>query len=317
MAANSMPRNIETAALQQGAIAATPAGLDTLYKHLTDFAKRSMDWYARSKRSKSILAQVCRYAAVIAAALGALMPVLATLLPESTDDSQYLLLGLPVIQSLALKAGYVFVALAGMFIAFDRFLGYTPSYVRYTTALLAISDRKLKLEVEWGVLLASGVPQSDPESRARYTALLINFASDISTIIESETAEWAAEYKASLAALDTQVRTDAATYRKMMDDARAAREEQEKARREKQEADEKSRASGGLDVTLTTQDPGPFEVDIDDEIQHKNDKSKSWSFVLPPGMHRITITNAATPPISASKTAIVTSGAVATLAITL
>jgi hypothetical protein len=165
--------------------------LDRLYEFANAECKKAIDWYYREKGSKQIAGYFFRVGSIVALAVSGIIPVLGEIFKKNDVPG--------------ISSAWATVALAvfGLFIALDRFGGYTSGWIRYITSGQALSDLQSDFRVEWEKYRLS------VETGPLDTALVQQgierckiFLSQVHLIVKSETDQWAQEFKKALLELE-------------------------------------------------------------------------------------------------------------------
>jgi len=183
-----------------------PAGgsdrLDRLYDEYVD--RRLADsraWYDRKRGRKKRLGLGIRIVAIIAAGVGVLVPIIASLVVDEH--------GAPRIQP-----GWASVAIlvgAGL-VWIDRFLGGTSGWIRYMVTLLEVERLRDQARIRWTMLRAAREGDEPNVEQVREALEFVRQLNDEATgLVREETESWAREFRDSLAEFDTVLRSRART----------------------------------------------------------------------------------------------------------
>jgi len=166
--------------------------LQTLVCCACDHAQEAADWYLRNKPSKRIGGRFFRLGAILLTAVAGVFPIFVQL----WEDSE----GKQVIEP---AWASVLVAAAVLFIAIDRFFGFSSAWVRYITAEIKIRQARDSFEYEWQATHASfdGKPPTGDQVRVAIT-MIKSFTEQINSIVGNETAKWVAEFQKALRQID-------------------------------------------------------------------------------------------------------------------
>ena len=184
--------------------------LAELHQQLIGKADRAKDWYARKRRSKKFFAWWLRFLAILFVSGAGLVPILQS--AGLFVDQQFIVVGAPVNAGDRLEIsrnfnlgqlGYVLAAVAAALVGLDRFLGLSRGWVRYITTEMSINRAVAEFQMDWFV--ANTCLDEDPDERAcpkKRLQLLRDFSVRISTLVEEETLQWAADFESALALLE-------------------------------------------------------------------------------------------------------------------
>ena len=165
--------------------------LDLLYDFANAECKKAIEWYYRGKRGKLIAGYIFRVGSIIALVVSGIIPVLGEIFKKND------------VPGISPAWATISLAVFGLFIALDRFGGYTSGWIRYITSGQALSDLQSDFRVEWEKYRLS------VETGPLDTALVQQgierckiFLSQVHLIVKSETDQWAQEFKKALLELE-------------------------------------------------------------------------------------------------------------------
>ncbi|GAB2583323.1 SLATT domain-containing protein [Streptomyces capparidis] len=166
--------------------------LDGLYRWAEARALRTADWYLRDRVWKRRGARALRLAAVVFAAVGAGLPLVA-LTGSLGGDGEW---------------GFVALLAAAACVGADRYFGLTSGWMRDVSTAQAVQRRLEAFQFEWAAESVREVlgPTEGTASEAaeRCLGVLRRFCEDVSELVRSETSEWILEFRSSLVQLQTQ-----------------------------------------------------------------------------------------------------------------
>lgn len=168
--------------------------LDAVYVHICTQGEQAVNWYMEKKNAKRIGAWLLRGGAILTVAVAGLIPVL-TKIPVLTNRVDALW-------------STVLLGTAGTLIAFDKFAGYTSSWVRYMLAGQDLAQALDAFRIDWEssrLSWASGKPTRDQASEMLLKAK--GFLIQVHTIVREETKAWAVEFKSALQELEKAAQT--------------------------------------------------------------------------------------------------------------
>jgi hypothetical protein len=142
------------------------------------------------------LARALRTGAVFAAAAAGILPILTQIFVED---------GKPFTQP---AWASVALGIAAAFVALDRLLGFSSSWMRYISTELLLRKLRDDFRFEWERQRAAW-PSSGPsdEQLQRMIAEARDFVSKINRSVHEETTAWVAEFRAALEQLDEDLRS--------------------------------------------------------------------------------------------------------------
>jgi SMODS and SLOG-associating 2TM effector domain 2 len=271
----------------------TPKGLEEIYDALVRKASSAMVWYETRQREKKRGARGVRTVAIILGALTAIIPSLIALLPERIHmwGMEFSALKL---NPLATIVGVA----AATVILFDRFYGFSSSWMRYVTTYQDIQSHLEEFTIGWRkeiLKLNSNQPPTDEQIIAIYDYLLA-FLKSINDAVRAETQSWVTEFKGTLGDIDKTVESQ-----KTAAAAAAALP-----------------AKGALNITVAdyrTLDEHRWTLQIDNRKEEIKIGQPSASIpLLDPGIYKVRIAGLrAKEPVAAELAVIVKPGDITTL----
>lgn len=155
-------------------------------------AEAAMNWYFESRKIRRVLCRVCRMVAIFLTAAAGLIPILIGLYPQ-----------------LCLQAAHATLCLgiAALWIAMDRFWGFTSGWVRYLQTgqrLSALIDAyrfdMAQEQLSWTDGKPSLVQAQSSVTRMR------GLVAQISEVVGEETKVWASEFSEVLKEFDQKIK---------------------------------------------------------------------------------------------------------------
>jgi hypothetical protein len=166
--------------------------LEELYRWSEERAVEAIDWYHRDRRWKRSFARLLRTLAVLAAAAGAVLPLV-----QLTGTWHG-----------AAAWGYVALLVAVACVAADRLFGLTSGWMRDISTAQALQRRLEAFQFDWASECVREVlgPTEGTASEAaeRCLGVLRRFCEDVSDMVRTETSEWMLEFRAQMTQLPTQ-----------------------------------------------------------------------------------------------------------------
>src|SRR5262245_65358908 len=124
-AASSATRNVDSAAVPSSTN--TPKDLQDTYDALVNKATSAMEWYESRQQQKKRGARYTRTAAIVFGALTAIIPSVIALFPDRVT-----LLGIQDFPTVKLNPiATILGILAATIILFDKFYGFSSSWIRF------------------------------------------------------------------------------------------------------------------------------------------------------------------------------------------
>ena len=158
-------------------------------------ARDTIDWYLRDKKIMRFGSRLLRGLTVVLFVAGGIAPLVNV---ARGDDAG--------------GWGYVLLAAAAGCAAFDHFFGVSSAWMRDMTAAQAIQRRLTDFRLAWATLLlrsaATGAVSPTGAADADLVArmqLIESLITDVTTMVETETTEWLAEFRSNMVDLYGQV----------------------------------------------------------------------------------------------------------------
>jgi conflict system pore-forming effector with SLATT domain len=154
-------------------------------------AEDAIEWYLEDKRLKRVGSRVIRSLMIVLATTGTVIPLVGA---ATGGESQ--------------SWGYVFLAAAAGCKGFDHFFGLSTAWMRDITAAQALRGKLNEFRLAWSQELLRDVT-GEPEQAVieRRMKLIGGLVGKIRAQLESETADWTAEFQAGLQQLHDQAVT--------------------------------------------------------------------------------------------------------------
>ncbi|WP_300454519.1 SLATT domain-containing protein [Accumulibacter sp.] len=231
--------------------------LQMLAADLEKRAVEAADWYLRNKIWPRRLSRLLRFLAILFGILGGLAPLVggAYLFGDAGN-------GKPALAN-ATQWGYILIALAAASMLFDRYFGFSSSWMRYMTAQMALQRSLEKFQLSWRLwrIKVSGTQPSD-EQQAAAIGLLTAFQQEVGDLVEQEFQAWIAQFKEQLAELQAAIDKDKA-----------------------------ERRPGNLVVGIhsATAISGPAEIYLDNRLVRRTDSGSVLLSALNPGSHLVVV----------------------------
>jgi hypothetical protein len=214
--------------------ASDPRGsLQALRAHAELQTQKAIDWYYSKKAHKARGSWLYRFGAIIATALGGIIPIALPLLV--TDANQQLRWN---------QVGYVCVGLAAVCLALDRFTGSSSGWMRYIGSGMRLETLLEEFRLDWVRMNAElGGRSLDATTMAPFLERVKALCLGVRGEVEKETQAWIAEFQSNLAQLEKETR-------EALEDVKAeARKDVEAAAKQREDM-ARSREPGAIQVTL-------------------------------------------------------------------
>jgi membrane-anchored glycerophosphoryl diester phosphodiesterase (GDPDase) len=171
--------------------------LEGLYKFVKGRVTEAIKWYLKSKKSKKRCAILLRVISILLVSAAALIPILSQVILDKKGE-----------QIIAPAWASVALVLAGVFVALDRFLGHSSSWIRYISTELRLQTLLDKFQVEWQCE-RSRWKETGPEDEQIQTmcAKAKEFIQQADKLILEETNTWIVEFQSAIKQIDALVKT--------------------------------------------------------------------------------------------------------------
>jgi len=171
--------------------------LENVYDYVTGRAQKAIQWYYDERQGKRRWGFLFRYLAIFFTALGGIIPVVVAMLDDTgLKDAWW---NTPTWSTIAL-------ALAALMITFDKFGGFSTSWIRYILAAQDIDNKLETFRFDWQIQRAD---LSDPIAIAEARTMMEtcrDFMMQVNDIIRNETQKWVSEFQAALRQVDEAAR---------------------------------------------------------------------------------------------------------------
>ncbi|RYD70955.1 MAG: SLATT domain-containing protein, partial [Sphingobacteriales bacterium] len=172
--------------------------LTELYNETLRLADDKIDWYDTFGKKKGYWARVIRSIAIVIFIASTLMPYLSFLYQDHTD--------VPKSGTGFLYIGYLLAGIGGGMLLFDKYYGYSNSWVRFVLTKMDLTAMRNSFVQNWQVVLFNYQPLS-PEGFARMIEVILNFQTGFHNTVRAETEAWAKEFQQSLHELMSALKT--------------------------------------------------------------------------------------------------------------
>lgn len=138
-------------------------------------------WYRVARQWHSFFSRSIRAIAIVLFAIGALYPILV---PQGSSSA------------LTPNYGYISLAVGGLILLLDKYLGVSTGYVRFYLAELEIKRNTSDFNLNWEMEISKAASPMANDSIINLLMLLKNFQQVVYSIIQTETNTWATEFQA-------------------------------------------------------------------------------------------------------------------------
>lgn len=160
--------------------------LSALYEDAQSRATEVCDWYMADRLGRRKPSQLLRFAALVLASAGGIVPLVNV--AAGQDASGW---------------GYLLLAAAGVCYGIDHFLGLSAGWMRDMTTVQRIRRRLQEFQFAWMQINAADARKDPPQTSVdAYLKLVHDFDCDLEDLVISETADWVSEFQSGLQQLD-------------------------------------------------------------------------------------------------------------------
>ncbi|MFE2838743.1 SLATT domain-containing protein [Streptomyces mirabilis] len=182
--------------------------VDNLYKIAESTTIETANWYLQRRISPSRKSKFLRAAAAISIIIGAVLPLIHSVAPS-------------LIQA---EWGFVFLALGGGAVLFDRTFGFSASWTRYVRAGLALQRALANSQIDY-VKIYVGINPDSPSSSdiASLIQVVTQLREATNAIVEDETVSWVGYLNESVEELTRSTTRSSPTSPQIKNDERELR----------------------------------------------------------------------------------------------
>lgn len=155
--------------------------LEAIKASILTAMKKEEDWYAYHCYWHSIFTKLIRVIAIILFSLGILLPILN--------------LEMINVYGQARNFGYICLAIGGLLLLIDKYLGVSSGYVRFYIAKLDIQKNTGEFESNWDIEMVKASEPMTVENILTLLNILKQFKQAVFTTIQVETGAWASEFQ--------------------------------------------------------------------------------------------------------------------------
>jgi hypothetical protein len=157
-----------------------------------EVALSAHDWYARERRGKRGWAKWLRFLAIVATAIGGIIPILTEIFRTETGA----LIFSPAWSSVAL-------AVAGSLVLADRFFGCSTGWLRFTDAMTRIRFAICEFDMDL-MEMKGGCPEGwqTEQEICNVIARCKKLMNEVNAVIMTETQKWDDEFRKAIQKID-------------------------------------------------------------------------------------------------------------------
>ncbi len=155
--------------------------LESIKEKILVSMKVEEDWYAKHRKWHSFYSRGIRVIAIILFSVGILLPILN--------------FDIITIKSKNLNIGYICLAVGGLLLLLDKYLGVSSGYVRFYIAELDIKKNTHEFISNWDIETAKASNPMTVENIVTLLNILKQFKQAVFTTIQVETGAWATEFQ--------------------------------------------------------------------------------------------------------------------------
>jgi len=265
------------------------ASLDGLFTDVLAEARRSEQWYWRSKGSKALWSRTIKWGVVVLTGLGAVVPVAVSLrlFPWLTVYLH------SVVSSTSFDSGLfssLLIGCAAALLGFDRAWGFSTGWARYVLTGTAIRNAAEEFRMDWTMLSAQ---LASPPTTEQLTAMIQRakaFRMTVEALVLKETQDWATEFQSNLAQMEKDLKLK-------VDKAQAEREKVEQDRAAAAAQAAAASRPGSIELVVPNAaraDDFRWTVRLqskEEELSEELVGAKNWAHIgVAPGQYKLTVT---------------------------
>ena len=162
------------------------ADLKALSDYSLSIADSARTYYQKNSRKKKSWAKNLRLVAILATALGGMLPILSQILRTYKIDLD------PAWATVAITVAITAIGL-------DRFFGFSSAWMRFVTTEIKMEGRieQFRLNVENEKFSWHGVAPNFEQGRSMLT-IIVQFITETSDIVKDETNTWMVEFQSAI-----------------------------------------------------------------------------------------------------------------------
>lgn len=189
--------------------------LQRLFAFADSHCTKAVQWYNTRKRSKQRFGYSLRFLSIIAVAVAGIIPVLSEIICRGDAA-----------QCISPAWATVSFALAALFIALDRFSGYTSGWVRYVKSAQKLTELQGQFRLDWCMYLHGEADVSIDKSRDSENdqnpvflnrnhglRLCKEYISSVNSVVSRETDLWAQEFQQTLVQFEKSASQDLTSFK--------------------------------------------------------------------------------------------------------
>lgn len=139
-------------------------------------------WYRSHREAHARLTKLIRFVACLLFAFGIIWPFINS--------------GIDGTDKMKVNVGYISLAIGGLLMLLDKYLGISAGYVRFYVTELDIQKNTLEFKENWNIEMARSSQPPSVENILSLLNQIKQFRQAISQIIQVETRDWATEFQA-------------------------------------------------------------------------------------------------------------------------
>jgi hypothetical protein len=252
-----------------------PDSLAALHSYVIREAGKSIQWYWRAKRSKSVPSQLIRFTAWVLAAAGGLLPVVGTLYKESHPGA-----GIELTNGLWAS---LLLGVAAAMIGLDKAFGYSSGWARYALTATNIRGTLEDFRLEWADLMAKAGSSPTAESVAPLIDRARKFRTDVEALVLQETKDWVTEFQNSMAQMEKEIAGQVAALKTQVEKAAQAKEATGQAGAIQLQIENTSKVDAGTAIKV-------FLTDAQGKTTEDSASGQSWAKLnVLPGQYKLRI----------------------------
>lgn len=274
----------------------------SIYAQAAGYSNSVRAWYWRSIRSKRRTSLVVRGVTFAMLVVGTVLPILAALHEDVLLRLQFTQLGVGTL------------VIGGLLQLADRVFGWSSGWLRYVTTVTALENLTRGFELDWARYVLGRGDGLESSDVLRMFELARSFQDKVAKAQCEETEKWVTEFNTSIALLGDLIKSQREVGEKAIEATRNA----VAAESAREQADEASRMSGAIEVTLVHNGGVlPVTIGLDDETGVTFCGGMWTRKSVAPGQHTVRVRTRSNPPQAIEKIAQVPPGGIESVSIPL
>jgi hypothetical protein len=192
--------------------------LDEIFRKSLLLADAKIGWYKSNGQKKGMASKIIRSISIVFFIASTLMPYLSVLFSNTTmtltngKADSMVQVSSDSHTTLFLYLGYILAGVGGGILLFDKYYGFSNSWVRFVLARIDLETMRNSFAENWQILYFNNLPLS-PISFSNMLNALLKFQEAFYGTIRSETEVWAKEFQQNLQELASAIKVQGENFK--------------------------------------------------------------------------------------------------------